>query len=167
MICRTRGHLSDMPISNSCVIIRISSITMSCIVWTMSMPSESWKVELCGAFSKLWMRREPYLSFWGSVFEDYVAWLFEVYANASLNNVYPSPAYPNEKNKPICDLIVVCGSTAILIEAKLATCRTDIRYGGDYKTMKKYLEDKLVVGTNRPVGVAQLLTAVRKLAVLP
>jgi hypothetical protein len=112
-------------------------------------------------------QREPYLSFLGNVFEDYVAWLFEIYANATLNKVYPSPMYPNEKNKPICDLVVICGSTAILIEAKLATCRTDIRYAGDYKTMKKYLEDKLVVGTNRPVGVAQLLTAIRNLSALP
>ena len=112
-------------------------------------------------------QREPYLSFWGNVFENYVAWLFETYANAALNTVYASPMYPNEKNKPICDLVVICGSTAILIEAKLATCRTDIRYAGDYKTMKKYLEDKLVVGTNRPVGVAQLLTTIRNLSALP
>jgi hypothetical protein len=112
-------------------------------------------------------QREPYLSFWGNVFEDYVAWLFEIYANATLNKVYPAPIYPNEKNKPICDLVVICGSTAILIEAKLATCRTDVRYAGDYKAMKKYLEDKLVVGTNRPVGVAQLLTAVCNLSALP
>lgn len=108
-------------------------------------------------------KKEPYLGFWGNVFEDYVAWLFETYADPSLSKAYPSPMYQHVKNKSICDLVVICGSTAVLIEAKLGTCRTDIRYAGDYKTMRKYLEGKLVSGTDRPVGVAQLLTAVRTL----
>jgi hypothetical protein len=112
-------------------------------------------------------KKGAYLGFWGNVFEDYVAWLFEIYADPKLNEVSPSPMYLHEKNKPICDLVVVCGSTAILIEAKLATCRTDVRYAGDYKTMRKYLEEKLVVGSDRPAGVAQLLTAIRCLTGLP
>ena len=42
-----------------------------------------------------------------------------------------------------------------------------MRYAGDYNTMQKYLEDKLVVGTDRPVGVAQLLTAIENLTTGP
>lgn len=30
-------------------------------------------------------KKEPYLSFWGSVFEDYVAWLFETYSSSKFN----------------------------------------------------------------------------------
>lgn len=48
-------------------------------------------------------------------------------------------------------------SVARLIEAKLATVRADVRCSGDYKKMKEFLEDNLVCGTDRRVGVAQLV----------
>lgn len=112
-------------------------------------------------------KRDPYLSFWGNVFEDYVAWLFQTYASKEKNSFYDSPKYQNRDALPICDAIVICDSTAILIEAKLATCSTKIRYSGDYKKMRKFLEDRLVTGTNRAVGVAQLLTAIENITTLP
>ena len=65
------------------------------------------------------------------MFEDYVVWLFETYASQKQNTVYSAPKYADDPTKQICDAIIVCGSTAILVEAKLATCRTDIRYSGD------------------------------------
>jgi hypothetical protein len=112
-------------------------------------------------------RRLPYLSFWGNVFERYVAWLFDTYANKSLSVFYPSPMYEHERDRPICDAIVVCGSTAVLVEAKLATCSAAVRYSGDYQQFRKYLEDRLVTGTERPVGVSQLVTAIENLTTLP
>lgn len=111
-------------------------------------------------------KKGAYLGFWGNVFEDYVAWLFEIYSNQQFNVFYGSPSYAHE-DKPICDAIVVCGTTAVLIEAKLGTCPAKVRYAGDYKTMQEYLEQKLVTGTDRPVGVAQLLTAVENLTTGP
>lgn len=111
-------------------------------------------------------KKEAYLGFWGNVFEDYVAWLFESYSNGQINVFYVSPLYDND-DKPICDAIVVCGTTAVLIEAKLGTCPAKVRYAGDYQTMQAYLEQKLVAGTDRPVGVAQLLAAVGRLTVGP
>jgi hypothetical protein len=62
---------------------------------------------------------------------------------------------------------VVCGYTAVLVEAKLATCSAVVRYSGDHQKFKQYLEDRLVTGTNRPVGVSQLVAAVETLTVLP
>ena len=111
--------------------------------------------------------RVAYLGFWGNVFEEYVGWLFKTYAKESLSKFYPSPMYAHEKHRPICDAIVICGSIGILIEAKLATCAASIRYSGDYQKFKKYLEDKLVTGTDRPVGVSQLLTAIQTLTSTP
>ncbi len=111
-------------------------------------------------------KKGAYLGFWGNVFEDYIAWLFESYSNVQINPFYGSPLYENE-NKPICDAIIVCGTTAVLIEAKLGTCPANVRYAGDYQAMQSYLEQKLVTGTDRPVGVAQLLTAVKALTVGP
>lgn len=111
-------------------------------------------------------KKEAYLGFWGNVFEDYVAWLFETYSNGQINVFHGSPVYENE-DKPICDAVVACGTTAVLIEAKFGTCPAKVRYAGDYQTMQAYLEQKLVAGTDRPVGVAQLLAAVRRLTVGP
>lgn len=112
-------------------------------------------------------KRLPYLSFWGNVFEDYVAWLFDTYAAKKLHSFYPAPRYINAQAHPICDAIVLCGSTAILIEAKMATCPAPIRYSANYKKMRKFLEDRLVSGTDRKVGVSQLLVAIDSLATHP
>ena len=103
-------------------------------------------------------KREPWLSYWGLVFEEYVTWMFEVYAAPALHKLYPSPTYVNSTDQ-ICDQIVTCGNTAVLIEAKLATCTAADRYSGDYKKAKDYLEDKLV----KSKGVSQILTAVKRL----
>jgi hypothetical protein len=112
-------------------------------------------------------QRDPYMSYWGNVFEDYVVWLFETYASKKHNKVYPLPKYEDDLTKQICDAIIVCGSTAVLIEAKLATCRADIRYSGDYKKMRKFIEDRLVCGTDRQVGVSQLVNALNNITSLP
>jgi hypothetical protein len=107
--------------------------------------------------------QNPYLSFWGYVFEDHVAWILETYASKKYNTIYPSPRYENDPQEEICDVIVVCGRTAILIEAKLGTCPTKTRHSGDYTKMRKYLEERLVVGTNNPAAIAQLHKAIEKI----
>ena len=107
---------------------------------------------------------DSYLSFWGHVFEDYVAWMLETYADKKKNVVYKSPLYEDESNEEICDTVVICGASAVLIEAKLATCKVGVRYSGDHTKMKEFLEEKLVTGTDRPAAVAQLVKAIHKLA---
>jgi len=102
--------------------------------------------------------KEPYLSFWGPVFEDYLAWLFESYASTKYNSYYPSPKYAD--GSEICDAIVICGNTAIMIEATIATCRVETKYSGDYLLMKKYLESKLVGTAKDRKGVLQLTKAI-------
>lgn len=103
-------------------------------------------------------KKEPWLSYWGLVFEEYVTWMFETYASAALHRLYPSPRYVGSSDQ-ICDQIVICGDTAVLIEAKLATCAAADRYSGDYRKIADYLEGRLVKGK----GVGQLLNAVRRL----
>jgi hypothetical protein len=46
--------------------------------------------------------------------------------------------YLHEPSREICDAIIVCGTTAILFETKLATCAATIRYSGCYKTMRTF-----------------------------
>ena len=106
-------------------------------------------------------QRLAYFGFWGEVFEEYVNWLFEIYANKEKNIICPRPKYLKAKDqKTICDAIVICGKTAVLIEAKLGTCAAEVRYSGDYVKFREFLEDKLVAGTDRDIGVAQLLKAI-------
>jgi hypothetical protein len=101
-------------------------------------------------------KKEPWLSYWGLVFEEYLTWMFEIYAAHALQKAYPSPKYVNSTDQ-ICDQIILCGDTAVLIEAKLATCTAADRYSCDYERIKSYLEDKLVTK-----GVNQLLNAVKR-----
>ena len=83
-------------------------------------------------------RRLSYFGFWGDVFEEYVNWIFESYADKNKNAHYPAPRYLNDKdNKAICDVLIMCGSTAVLIETKAATCAASVRYSGDYKLVKE------------------------------
>lgn len=102
-------------------------------------------------------KKDPWLSYWGLVFEDYVTWMFETYAEPALHKLYPNPRYVSSTDQ-ICDQIIICGDTAVLIEAKLATCTAADRYSGDYEKIKGYLEDKLV----KTKGVHQLLNAVKR-----
>lgn len=103
-------------------------------------------------------KKEPWLSYWGLVFEEYVTWMLETYTAPALHKLYPNPTYVNSTDQ-ICDQIVTCGNTAVLIETKLATCAAADRYSGDYKRIRDYLEDKLVTSK----GVGQLLSAVKRL----
>jgi hypothetical protein len=113
-------------------------------------------------------RRLSYFGFWGDVFEEYVNWIFETYADKAKNTPYPCPRYPNDKDhKAICDVLIMCGSTAVLIEAKAATCAASVRYSGDYKLVREYMDKRFVEGTDRPVGVSQLLTAIDNIGTMP
>lgn len=112
-------------------------------------------------------RRLEYFGFWGEVFEGYVNWIFDTYLDKGKNVHYPSPYFLDAKDsKPICDLIIMCGSICVLIEAKAATCAASVRYSGDYKLVREYMDERFVEGTNRPVGVSQLLKAIDKIGTL-
>jgi hypothetical protein len=100
--------------------------------------------------------KDAYLGYWGHVFERYVAWLLQTYAIPAFNTIHVAPSYVDDPSKEICDVIVKCGTTAVLIEAKLATCPSKTRYSGNFQKMRDFLELKLVDG----VGVEQLANAV-------
>jgi hypothetical protein len=113
-------------------------------------------------------RRLSYFGFWGDVFEEYVNWIFESYADKCTNAHYSGPRYLNDKdNKPICDTIIMCGSTAVLIEVKAATCPASVRYSCDYKLIREFMDNRFVEGTDRPVGVSQLLAAIDNIGMMP
>ena len=113
-------------------------------------------------------RRLTYFGYWGEVFERYVHWLFGTYIDKKHNAYYPSPVYIGGKdNKPICDGIMMCGSTAVLMEIKLGTVAVKTKYSGEHALFTKFIEDKLVEGTDRPIGVSQLYRAIEQITTGP
>jgi hypothetical protein len=70
-----------------------------------------------------------FLGYWGHVFEYYVGRLFQTYAILAFNTVHLAPKYVDDPNKEICEVIVICGKTAVLLKPTLrpAHRRHDMR----------------------------------------
>ena len=106
--------------------------------------------------SKLPSNERPlFHSFWGRLFERYIADLFVAASDAALNRVYVSPLFANT-NEELSDTVIICDRSAVLIESKGTTFTARAKYEGDYKLLKQELESKLVESTDREQAVKQL-----------
>lgn len=101
-------------------------------------------------------QKEPFTSFWATVFEDYIDWLLSNSVDQSMNRFYPSPHYTDGSNEEVCDGILLAGTTAVFIECKGGFIRGDAKYGGDPLKLKTELEKKYV----KPKGVFQIARSV-------
>jgi len=109
-------------------------------------------------------QRANFHSFWGDVFEDYINWLLQISCSGKTNRFYKDPRYASNPDEQVCDGIIMCDRTAILIEYKGNTFRSTSKYGGKVEELKKELEEKLVVGTpGRKKGILQLASSVERL----
>lgn len=100
-------------------------------------------------------QRPDFHSFWGRLFERYIADLFQSSADGVLNRVYTAPVFENT-NEELSDTVIVCGQALILIEAKGTTFTARAKYESDYKLLRQELESKLVESKDRPQAVKQL-----------
>ena len=101
-------------------------------------------------------RQHALHTYWGLVFEQYVNDLLVSCANPFVNRVISFPKYSTSGSE-VCDVLIVCGSAAILIEAKGSTFTATAKYSGDSTVLEKEIEEKL------GVGVTQLKTAISTL----
>ena len=99
--------------------------------------------------------------FWGELFEDYVVWLFEKTANQKINRIIPNPRYSDAPDQQVCDLIVQCDRTAILVEVKGNMITSEAKYSGDLDTLRNELERKWVGAGEKRKGVTQLVPAIQ------
>jgi len=99
--------------------------------------------------------RPLFHSFWGRLFERYIADLFVAASDAALNRVYVSPLFANT-NEELSDTVIICDRRAVLIESKGTTFTARAKYEGDYKLLKQELESKLVESADREQAVKQL-----------
>jgi len=102
--------------------------------------------------------------FWGKVFERYVNDLLAETSDAMHNCFCPDPRYTSNPETQVCDGIMVCGDTLLLLEYKSSMFRADAKYSGVPELLKEEIERKLVFSEEgKPKGVVQLANAVKKL----
>jgi hypothetical protein len=103
--------------------------------------------------------------FWGTVFEKYVNELMRQACAGTKSLFIPDPRPSDDPNMQICDGIVICDDSMVLMEYKSSMFRADTKYTGNYSTLSDEIEKKLAHDkeANRRKGVWQLSEAVQKL----
>lgn len=104
-------------------------------------------------------KRENFHSFWGDVFEGYMNWVFGQSCGRKRNRFYPNPHYTEAPSEQVCDGLIICDRTVVLVEYKGATFSAASKYGRDIAALKYEMDQKLVVNK----GVAQLVRAIERL----
>ena len=100
---------------------------------------------------------------WGKLFERYVSWMISSCSDGKKNLYVPSPKYKSKDNSEVCDGIVLCGNTAVVVEIKGNTFTAQSKYGADPAALSVELDDKLIQNqAGRGKGVAQLANAIEK-----
>src|SRR6202030_1363414 len=75
-------------------------------------------------------KRDQFHAFWGEVFELYASWLIGSSVGGKVNQFFPNPRYL-KGDRQVCDVIVLSGTSVVLIECKGSTVSADGKYGGD------------------------------------
>ena len=105
--------------------------------------------------------RAHFHSFWGKLFERYIANLLKAAATFPLNLVQESPLFSGTSEE-LCDTLVICDNSAVLLEAKSAMFTARAKYEGDYTVLMQELESKLVESGDREQAVKQLARSIER-----
>ncbi|HBP89097.1 MAG TPA: hypothetical protein DD706_15530, partial [Nitrospiraceae bacterium] len=100
-------------------------------------------------------KRQQFHQYWGENFQDYVNWLLNLSCKNVLNKVLEAPKFVNSHDE-VCDTIIVCGNSAVFIEAKGGLLTTEAKYGGDPNLLFEELKKKLIGDDAKRKGVTQL-----------
>jgi len=95
--------------------------------------------------------------FWGYVFQTYMDRLLSNNVVGRNNTYIPSPRYVS--GEEVCDGLILCGSSLVLLEYKGATFTAESKYSGDPALLSQVIDEKLVTQK----GVRQLANAIQKL----
>ena len=99
--------------------------------------------------------REQFHQYWGENFQDYVNWLLKLSCKNVLNTVLEAPKFVNS-HEEVCDALIVCGNSAVFIEAKGGLLTTEAKYGGNPNLLLKEFKKKLIGDDKKRKGVTQL-----------
>ena len=79
-----------------------------------------------------------------------------------VNQFFPNPRYL-KGDRQVCDVIVLSGTSVVLIECKGSTVSADGKYGGDPSLLDAELKKKFVGTETSRKGVRQLVEAIQNL----
>jgi hypothetical protein len=106
--------------------------------------------------------KEGLHAFWGSLFEEYLKWLFSGSVDGNLNVYHHSPKYMHDGTQA-CDGIIRCGSVALIMEYKGSTFTARGKYGGSGELLLNEIKKKLVMAGKEKKGVTQLADDIHRI----
>ena len=104
--------------------------------------------------------QDRFISFWGSVFEEYVNWVLEGSIDPSVNQFIRDPRYCDEPGAQVCDGIIISGNVACFLEYKGSMFKAEAKYTGDPHELKKEIDLKLIGKEDNRKGLLQLSKAI-------
>ncbi len=106
--------------------------------------------------------KEKFQAFWGDLFQRYINWLLAQSVDGKLNNFVPAPKFLGA-NEEICDALVLCGNSAVLLEHKGGLFAASAKYDGAPEVLRSDIEKKFVGTQDKRKGVLQLVHSIETL----
>ncbi|SDF92251.1 hypothetical protein [Terriglobus roseus] len=101
--------------------------------------------------------------YWGKIFEAYTQDILTRASSGTNQSVYCNPVYADNPLEEICDVLILCGETVVLLETKTCMLDASSKYEGKPELLLAKLEKLLVGSPEKPKAVRQLAKAVRNL----
>jgi hypothetical protein len=106
--------------------------------------------------------KDDFRSFWGGLFQKYINWVLSQGVDGNRNKFMAGPTFEKSMEE-IADGVVVCGSSAVLMEYKGGLFAASAKYDGDLESLKTDLEKKFVRTSKSRKGVLQLINSIEKI----
>lgn len=106
--------------------------------------------------------KEKFHRFWGYSFENYVNWLIQRANNSESNEFYPLPNFIGGADQ-VCDGIIKCGDSLVLMEYKGRTFTAKAKYSQDHEELAQELENHLIGNEQHHKGIYQLSKSINKI----
>lgn len=105
---------------------------------------------------------DRFRSFWGDLFQDYLDWVLNRGVDGNRNKFFAGPKFEKSMEE-VSDGVVVCGSSAVLMEYKGGLFAASAKYDGDLESLKTDLEKKFVGTSKARKGVLQLINSIEEM----
>ncbi len=106
--------------------------------------------------------KEKFHRFWGYAFENYVNWLIQMANNTERNAFHPLPNFIGGDDQ-VCDGLIRCGDSLVLMEYKGRTFTAKAKYSQDQEELSQELERHLIGNEQNHKGIYQLSKSIDKI----
>jgi hypothetical protein len=101
-----------------------------------------------------------YFSFWGNLFERYIADVLQLGSDPKFNRVIPDPRFSD--GEQFTDCAVICRDALLMIETKTSTISARAKYGADIGYLERTLRRNFVEDGKSPKALRQLVSGIRR-----